>query len=1513
MSFVKRPEAFGLYDPKNEKENCGVGFVANIKGKKSHEIIENGITILCNMEHRGASGAEKNTGDGAGILTAFPHDFFARVFSDALKKSGADKNALYASGNVFLPQDDKEREKCKKVFEDICAEEGLSVPAWRKVPVDNSMLGNGAKACEPVMEQPLVLAGKNMSAQVFENRLYVSRKAATSRIRGKENDRNHFFYVASLSSKVIIYKGMLTSDQVYRYFADLREKDFTSHVAMVHSRFSTNTFPSWDRAQPLRFMAHNGEINTLRGNINKMMARQGTLTSSEFGDDLKKIFPVIEPDLSDSGNFDNVLELLYMGGRSLPEAAMMMVPEAWENTTTMDPVKHAFYEYHSCLMEPWDGPASVTFTDGVYMGALLDRNGLRPSRYYVTNDDLIIMASEVGVLKVDPKTVVKKGRLEPGKMFLINFEEGRIIGDDEIKKKAASARPYTEWMKEEPIHLNDLKPVNEPYSFNADTVIERLKMFGYTTEHLHFVLKPMAEHGKEALGSMGNDAPLACLSHKSRLPYEYFKELFAQVTNPPIDSIREEIIMSLEAFIGPEKNLLDTTKEHCNMLKIPNPIITNKELMALRDMSHRGWKSKVIDITYPREEGEDGLRKNLDRIALEAENAVSEKYQIVILSDRRAGKERVPVSALLALGTVQHHLIRKELRTQIGIVLESGEPREVHHFCMLAGFGADAINPYLAFEAMWQLKAEGYLSSSMSNDEIVHHFIKAISKGIRKVMGKMGISTLMSYKGAQIFEAVGLGKEVVEKCFAGTASRIAGVGFSDLAKESISRHDVAYPQRNAPVGTEGLVSQGDYQVRTGGEKHMWDAESVANLQHAVRNTDRAAFKRFSSHQDQRSTAQCTLRGLLAFKKGTTPVPIDEVESAESIARRFVTGAMSFGSISQEAHEAMAIAMNRLKAKSNTGEGGEMSERYTPMPNGDIKRSAIKQVASGRFGVTAEYLTNADEIQIKMAQGAKPGEGGELPGHKVFNIIAKTRHSTPGVGLISPPPHHDIYSIEDLAQLIFDLKNANPSSRISVKLVSEVGVGTIAAGVAKAHADHILISGHDGGTGASPLTGIKNAGLPWELGIAETHQTLVMNDLRSRVTLQTDGQIKTGRDVVIAAILGAEEFGVATAALISLGCVMMRKCEKNTCPVGIATQDPRLRKRFKGKPEYIVNLFTFISEEVREIMAELGVRSIEELIGRVDLLESDNAVRFWKSEGLDLSPILHQIRKPHPETGTYKMISQDHGLDAILDRTLIAKAKNAIEKGEKVSINLEIKNTDRATATMLSHEITKKHGGAGLPDDTVKIKFTGSAGQSFGAFMTKGVTLELEGDANDYVGKGLCGGTIVIYPPKESKFVAEENLLIGSVTLYGATSGKAFFRGKASGRFCVRNSGAHVVAEGVGDHGCEYMTGGRVIILGSTGRNFAAGMSGGIAYVYDPESKMNKLTNTEMVTVESLADDEERQYIKSMVEEHLERTGSAVAKKLLGDWNKSIGAFIRVMPNDYKRVLEKQKHAKKEAR
>lgn len=1508
MSFVKRPEKYGLYDPAFEKENCGVGFVAHIKGQRSHSIIEDASHILCRMDHRGARGAEVNTGDGAGMLTALPHDFLVKAAKTDIGVS-LPSEGEYAAGIVFLPFKASDRMACKTRVERIVAEHGQTLLGWRPVPVNNSGLGPSALASEPVMEMLFIGAAGVADPESFDRTLFLIRKQATHLLRGRAYDADHHFYMCSLSCRVMVYKGMLAPDQLMTYFPDLSDPDYTTHLAMVHSRFSTNTFPSWDRAQPLRFMAHNGEINTLRGNINKMLSRQGRLDSPLIGENLYKAFPITEPDLSDSGNFDNVLELLLAGGRSLPEAVMMMIPEAWENHTSMSQSKKAFYEYHSAMMEPWDGPASISFTDGHYIGAVLDRNGLRPSRIYLTSDDLVIMASEVGVLPIEPERVIRKTRLQPGKMFLVDFKAGRIIGDEEIKARVTGARPYAQWLDTGVLRLKELPPAEAVPPASPDTLRRLQRNFGYTLETINMLLKPMVENAQEALGSMGNDTPLAVLSAKSRLIYDYFKQLFAQVTNPPIDSIREDIIMSLESFIGPENNLLSTEEGNCRRLRLKYPVLTNAELASLRHLDSAGWKSRVIDITFNWHKDGAALTAALNRIQDEAERAIADGYALVILSDRGVDRDRAPIPALLAVGAVHQHLVRLSKRGQIGIVLESAEPREVHHFCMLSGYGCDAVNPYLAFETLWQLAAEQKFEKTFDARQIEENYIKAVAKGMRKVFGKMGISTLESYKSAQIFEAVGLSSEVMNRCFTGTSSRIGGAGFAELAGEIALRQEAAWPERDPNI-FDDVRSSGDFHVRSGGEKHMWDPESIADLQIACRQNDPAAWKRFSDRQNARSTEQATIRGLLRFRsagadgKPFAPVPLSEVEPASEIVKRFVTGAMSYGSISLEAHQTLAIAMNRLGGKSNTGEGGEDPARFKPLPDGDSLRSAIKQVASGRFGVTIEYLVNSDEIQIKMAQGAKPGEGGELPGHKVDEYIARTRYSTPGVGLISPPPHHDIYSIEDLAQLIFDLKNANPRARISVKLVSEIGVGTIAAGVAKGHADHILVSGHDGGTGASPLTGVKNAGLPWELGIAETHQTLVMNDLRSRVILQTDGQLKTGRDVVIAAILGAEECGFSTAPLITMGCVMMRKCHNNTCPVGIATQDKTLRGRFAGKPEYVENFFYFVAGEMRSIMASLGIRTWNELIGRVDLLEQDDSVKTWKSRGVDLSALLVPARRKTPDAPVYKTIEQDHGLETILDRRLIEKCRPAIEEGRPVTIDETIINTDRAVGTMLSHTIALKNANAGLPEGSVKVNFTGTAGQSFGAWLSSGVTFNLTGDANDYVGKGLCGGRLVISPPGASSFKPSENIIIGNVAFYGATAGEGYIRGIAAERFCVRNSGARVVVEGVGDHGCEYMTGGRAVILGPTGRNFAAGMSGGIAWVWDPDGKLAAQCNTGMVSLEEPEAGEFAE-IQEMIRNHQAYTGSDVAAAILGDWENSRKSFVRVIPEDYKRVLSAQ--------
>ncbi|MGZ0162359.1 MAG: glutamate synthase-related protein [Planctomycetales bacterium] len=1522
------PAKRGLYDPKNEKENCGVGFVAHIKGERSRQIIDDADRMALHMTHRGACGCEENTGDGAGMLTGLPYELLEKVAKADL---GVDlpERGRYGTGIVFMPNDDAEREEVRSIVNAIIEERGQKLIGWREVPVDpeGANVGPTALLCMPNFEQLFIEAADGLDAAAFERELFIIRKYASRKIRVEsELDQNLMFYVSSLSTKVIIYKGMLMPEQVTPFFKDLQDPDYISHLAMVHSRFSTNTFPSWDRAQPCRFMAHNGEINTLRGNANWMFARQGVMESDLWGDDIRKLCPIIEPECSDSGNFDNALEMLYHSGRTLQEAVMMMVPEAWQNHHSMPEDKRAFYEYHSALQEPWDGPASISFTDGHYIGACLDRNGLRPSRFYVTHDDKVIMASEVGVIDVDPANVKTKGRLQPGKMFLVDFEEGRIIADEELKSSVAAKRPYKDWLKEQSLHLEELPKQETASIYDEKELLRRMQAFGYTSETMQFMLMPMLRESRDPIGSMGNDAALACLSDKPRLPYEYFKQLFAQVTNPPIDSIREDIIMSLECYIGPEGNLLDSTPHQAHRLCVPHPILTNEELAAILGLDYREWKTQTIDITYPRAEGTAGLRPAIDRICDQVTQAIHDGYSLVVLSDRNISADRVPVSSLLVTGAVHHDLVRQELRTRIGLVLESGEAREVHHLCLLTGYGIDAVNPYLAFEALRQSRIDGMLEEEYTDEKIVATYRKAVAKGMLKVMGKMGISTLASYKGAQIFEAVGLNSEIIEKCFVGTASRIAGVGFDVLAEEGIRRHEIGFPTRQTqtlPV----LPNDGQFAWRKEGESHAWNPHTISEIQNAARNGDKDAYKRFSDLVNDHNNKACFLRGLLKFKQRDS-VPLEEVEPASAIVKRFCTGAMSYGSISAEAHETLAVAMNVMGGKSNTGEGGEDYQRFVPYEalsedhesvvtslkqfdeeaaerrtNEYSKRSYIKQVASGRFGVTSWYLTNASELQIKIAQGAKPGEGGELPGHKVNKIIAATRHSTPGVGLISPPPHHDIYSIEDLAQLIFDLKNANPSAAVSVKLVSEVGVGTIAAGVAKGHADKILIAGADGGTGASPLTSIKNAGLPWELGIAETHQVLVMNDLRSRVRLETDGQIKTGRDMVIAALLGAEEFGFATAPLITMGCIMMRKCHLNTCPVGIATQDPELRQKFAGKPEHVINYLFMVAEEAREIMAQLGFRTINEMVGHVEALEIDDAVDHWKAKGIDLTPILTPAVKPHEDVGTYCTIAQNHGLEEVLDNELIKKAWAAIHEGTPVRFDMEIQNIDRAFGTMLSHEVSKHQGEHGLSDDTIHIDAKGSAGQSLGAWLASGVTIELEGDANDYVGKGLSGGRVIIYPPKEATFTPEENIIIGNVALYGATEGEAFFRGMAAERFCVRNSGARAVIEGVGDHGLEYMTGGRVVVLGQTGRNFAAGMSGGVAYVYSEDKEVFRLNcNLGLVDLDPVEADEDIAELKELVEKHGNYTGSTVAANILDNWDESLPKFIRVVPRDYKRAM-----------
>ena len=1502
------PPKQGLYDPAQEKDSCGVGFVANIKGKPSHQIMLDAYHLNSRMDHRGGCGFEANTGDGAGILMALPHSFFSEI---AAKSFGVTLPAAgqYAVGNIFLPQVDAERETCRTTINRIIGEEGQTLLGWRDVPTDaaGADVGPAALAAQPRIEQLFVGAAEGLNQEEFERKLYVIRKRFSHTLRGDSSlTEAKQLYACSLSTKVIVYKGMLTPGQLFPFYKDLMSPKFETHLAMVHSRFSTNTFPSWDRAQPNRFMSHNGEINTLRGNVNAMVARQGTAKTDVFGDKLESLFPVIDADCSDSGSFDAVLEFMLMSGRSLQESVMMMIPEAWQSDANMDQQKRDFYEFNSAIMEPWDGPASIVFSDGHFIGAVLDRNGLRPSRYYVTKDDKVIMASEVGVVHVDPANVLLKGRLQPGKMFLIDFEQGRLIPDEELKQTISAKRPYGDWLAEQKVTLADIANDDNVLSLEdtegEDALLRRMQAFGYTTETMQFMLIPLVTEARDPLGSMGNDSALACLSDKPRMIYDYFKQLFAQVTNPPIDSIREEVVMSLECFIGPEGNMLDTAPEQAHRLSLSHPILSNKELADIRGLNTHGMRSKTIDITFDADSA-SGYLDALDRVCAEAEQAIVDGFSFVVLSDRAISAQRMAISALIACGAVHHHLVAARKRSQIGIVIETGEAREVHHFCLLTGYGADAVNPYLAFESLWQASKEGLVSSNAESEEaLVYGYKKSVAKGMLKVMAKMGISTLQSYKGAQIFEAVGIADEIVNRCFVGTASRVQGVKFPELIEETRRRHALGYPQRESQR-IPALSNPGDFHWRSGGDAHMWNPDSIFNLQVAARNNNVQAYAAFAKHTNEDSTRRCTFRGLLKFNTTVdSAIPIDEVEPASEIVKRFATGAMSLGSISRESHESLAVAMNRIGAKSNTGEGGEDPYRFAPMENGDSMRSAIKQVASGRFGVTAWYLTNADELQIKIAQGAKPGEGGELPGGKVDDYIASIRHSTPGVGLISPPPHHDIYSIEDIAQLIHDLKNANRAARISVKLVAEIGVGTIAAGVTKAKTDHLVISGHDGGTGASPLTSIKHAGLPWELGLAETHQTLVMNNLRSRVTLQTDGQLKTGRDIAIAALLGAEEFGFATAPLITLGCIMMRKCHLNTCPVGIATQDPELRKKFKGKPEHVTNYLFMVAEEMREIMASLGIRSVNEMVGRVDLLDMNHAIDHWKASGIDLTSILTPAKVVFDNTGFYKTLEQDHGLDKALDNELIKMARAGIEDGSVVHIEHDVVNINRVVGTMLSNEVAKRWGADMLPDDTINIKLNGSAGQSLGAWLAKGVTLTVEGDANDFVGKGLSGGKIVLYPPKQSSFKAEENIIAGNVNLYGATGGEAYIRGIVAERFAVRNSGASAVVEGIGDHGCEYMTGGRVVILGKTGRNFGAGMSGGIAYVWDPEGEFPRQCNSETFELEGLADSADREELHALVKKHYLYTDSAVAKRLMDDWDLALSQFVKVMPTDYKRVL-----------
>ena len=1493
------PPKQGLYDPDFEHDSCGAGFVVNMKGKKSHEIVSQALTILRNLAHRGACGSEANSGDGAGILLQVPHTFLAREMAKAgitLPEEGQ-----YAVGTVFLPKDNATRKACEAILETVVSEEGHTFLGWRDVPTDNSTLGETAIAAQPVIRQFFVERSENLTdAQAFERKLCVIRKRAAHTVRGAGYGGNEFFYIPSLSARTLVYKGMLMPEQVEEFFPDLADPIFDSALALVHSRFSTNTFPSWERAHPYRMIAHNGEINTIRGNVNWMRARQAQFASEAFGDDLPKMLPIINDEGSDSARFDNCLEFLTLSGRSMPHAVMMMIPEPWSNHESMSAERKAFYQYHSCLMEPWDGPASIAFTDGVQIGAVLDRNGLRPSRYYVTKDDLVIMASEVGVLDIAPERILSKGRLQPGRMFLVDTAQGRIVADEEIKDGVAREQPYQEWLDQNLVRLADLPdPIDVPTTTH-ETVLQRQQAFGYTFEDLRILMAPMARTGNEAIGSMGTDTPLAVLSDKPQSLFNYFQQLFAQVTNPPIDCIREEIVTSSAMTIGSEQNLLEPGPANCHLIALDSPILNNDDLAKLRQIDRPGFQSVTLPIVFKAADGAEGLVKAMDDLFAQADQTIADGKNILILSDRSIDHDHAPIPALLACAGLHHHLIRQGTRTQIGLVVESGEPREVHHFSLLVGYGVAAINPYLAFETIDDAIRED-LFKGISPYDAKKNYVKAVVKGIVKVISKMGISTIESYCGAQIFEAVGLHSSVIDRYFTRTASRIGGVGMDVIAREATMRHAHAFPDRGELPQT--LDVGGQYQWRAEGEYHLFSPQTIHKLQLAVRTANYGVFQEYSSLVNEQLEKRATLRGLLGLKLAETPVPIDEVEPWTEIVKRFKTGAMSYGSISAEAHESLAIAMNRIGGKSNTGEGGEDPARYIPDANGDSRNSAIKQVASGRFGVTSHYLVNARELQIKMAQGAKPGEGGQLPGPKVYPWIAKVRFSTPGVGLISPPPHHDIYSIEDLAELIHDLKNSNTKARISVKLVSEVGVGTIAAGVAKAKADVVLISGHDGGTGASPQTSIKHAGLPWELGLAETHQTLVLNNLRSRIAVETDGQLKTGRDVVIAALLGAEEFGFATAPLVSLGCIMMRVCHLNTCPVGVATQNPELRKNFTGDPAHAVNFMRFIAEEVREIMAQLGFRTINEMIGHTDKLEADKAIDHWKTRGLDFSNLFHQP-EVGPEVGRYKQMEQDHDLDDALDNTaLLAICEPALERAESVEAALPIKNTNRVVGTIVGSEVTRRYGPQGLPEDTIKLTFDGSAGQSFGAFMPHGMTLILNGDANDYLGKGLSGGKIVITPPAGSTFEPRDNIIIGNTALYGATAGDVYIHGGAGERFAVRNSGANAIVEAVGDHGCEYMTGGRVVVLGPTGRNFAAGMSGGIAYVLDIGGDFATRCNKQMVELEKLEDLAEIEEVRQMIRRYVEYTGSKNGTHLLENWEANIPKFVKVIPNDFKRMLE----------
>jgi glutamate synthase domain-containing protein 2/glutamate synthase domain-containing protein 1/glutamate synthase domain-containing protein 3 len=1495
-----RPEAQGLYDPAYEHDACGVGMVCNLRGAKSHAVIHKALQILVNLSHRGACGCDETTGDGAGILFQMP-DKFLRKMAGGLGIRLPEETA-YAAGLVFLPRDASERTYCMDLFAEVVRDEGQELLGWRNVPQHNEVLGDLARAVEPDIHQVFIGRGKGIKDQAhFERKLYVLRKVLEKKIRESGLKEKRFFYVPSLSSRTIVYKGLMLADQIEPFLPDLTDPDLESAMALVHQRYSTNTFPTWDLAHPFRFICHNGEINTLRGNVNWLTARQRVFHSPLFGDDLRKLFPIATPGASDSAILDNAIELLYHAGRSLPHAVSMLIPEAWQNHATMSDEKKAFYQFHACLAEPWDGPASIPFSDGTCVGAVLDRNGLRPSRYTVTKDGFVIMASETGVLEIDPANVAQKGRLQPGRMFLVDMAQGRIVDDEEIKHDMASRKPYRTWLKKHLVRLEHLPPPRKEPPPLSDALVVLQNVFGYTLEDLRIVMAPMARTGIEATGSMGIDVPLAVLSDRPQLLYSYFKQLFAQVTNPPLDAIREELVTSMGTSIGAARNLLEETPEHCHQLKLPQPVLTNEDLERIREIEDVGISSITLPAVFDPAGGGAALEHAMEGLCAAAESAILGGHEIIILSDRDAGRERAPIPALLACSGVHHHLIRTGLRQRCGLVIESGEPREVHHFATLFGYGASAVNPYLAFETLHAMADAKMVDVDYPTAK--KNYIKAINKGVLKVMSKMGISTLQSYKGAQQFEAVGLAHSVVDRYFTWTASRIEGADLDTIAREVKLRHERAYPAVDVPENLD-LDVGGLYQWRRTGERHLFNPIVIAKLQQAAREKKLSTYEEYAQLVNDQSRELNTIRGLLEFKPNGGAVPLDEVEPWTEIVKRFKTGAMSYGSISKEAHETLAIAMNRIGGKSNSGEGGEDADRYLPDANGDWRNSAIKQVASGRFGVTSHYLANAKELQIKMAQGAKPGEGGQLPAEKVYPWIAKTRHSTPYVQLISPPPHHDIYSIEDLAQLIHDLKNANPEARVSVKLVSEVGVGTVAAGVSKGKADVVLISGYDGGTGASPETSLKHAGLPWELGLAETHQTLMLNDLRSRIVVECDGKLMTGRDVAIACLLGAEEFGFSTAPLVTAGCVMMRVCHLNTCPVGIATQDPELRAKFTGKPEYVINFFYFVAEELRKIMAQLGFRTINDMVGRADRLDVRQAIAHWKAAGLDLAALLHQP-DVGPEVGRFCSQKQNHNLDKALDHELIAKAGAALERGEKVEFEQRIRNVNRTVGTMLSYRVSQKYGEAGLPEDTIVIRAKGSCGQSFAAFGAHGITFEVEGDANDYFGKGLSGAKLIIYPPKASTFAPEENILIGNVAFYGAIRGEAYIRGLAGERFAVRNSGVKAVVEGVGDHGCEYMTGGIVVVLGRTGRNFAAGMSGGIAYVLDEQGDFAEhRCNKEMVGLETLEDAEEIAHVRLLVENHLRYTGSAVAQRVLDRWTSLLPKFVKVMPTDYKKALEK---------